>query len=61
MTKNKMTEQQKIFLLMETESDADYLPPEQPETDDDAYVLELLNNDEQQQRWERLQRERGNI
>ena len=31
------------------------------ETDDDAYVLELLNNDKQQQRWEQLQRERGNI
>ena len=61
MTKNKLTEQQKIFLLMEQEQDADYLPTEHTPTDYEREILELLNNDEQQQRWEQLAKERGMI
>lgn len=61
MTKNKLTEQQKIFLLIDTESDADYLPPPHEPTEEEQRILAILEQDEQQRRWEAEARRAGLI
>ena len=51
-TKNNATKKE-IFRWDEW-NDADILPPEQPETDDDADVMRALQSDKQQAIYERM-------
>lgn len=57
----KYTQEKKIFLLMEEEAEADFLPPEREATEEDLYIEKILAEDENQRRWEAEARRAGVI
>lgn len=55
----KYTEQQKIFLMIEQESELDFLPPEHTPTEEEKEVEKILAEDKQQATYEQQARRAG--
>lgn len=55
----KYTEQQKIFLMLEQESELDFLPPEQEATAEEIEIEKILATDKKQQQYEQQARRAG--